>query len=199
MAVDLYPIVSTGEVSFDEFLLDYDGIPAEWVRGKVIAMSPVNRRHQELTLWLASLLKLVLEEDDSGVVFTDVFPMRLEESRTGRCPDVLVVLTEHLDRVKRTNVSGPADFVIEVVSPDSFERDREAKFLEYETAGVREYWIVDPDREVIEQFHLAQGNYLPVFRSNRVTSVALPKFWIEEAWLWQDPLPKLKSVMKAWG
>jgi len=198
MAVDLYPIVSAKDVSFEDFVLAYNGVPAEWVRGKIIAMSPVNRRHQEITLWLASLLKLTLEEDDAGVVFTDVFPMRLEESRTGRCPDVLVVLKDNLNRVRQTNVAGPADLVIEVVSPDSFERDREAKYLEYEAAGVPEYWIVDPDREVVEQFRLKDGNYSPVAISERVISVVLPQFWIQEAWLWQDPLPKLKAVLKLW-
>lgn len=187
-------------MSFEEFLLDYDGVPAEWVRGKVIAMSPVNRRHQEITLWLATLLKWRLEETDRGVVFTDVFPMRLEGPGTGRCPDVMVVLTENLGRIRSTSVSGPADLAIEVVSPDSFERDREAKYLEYEAAGVPEYWIVDPDREVIEAYRLQDRRYVPHgSEGGRLTSSIFPEFWIREEWLWRDPLPKMKAVVREWG
>ncbi len=67
-------------------------------------------------------------------------------------------------------------------------RDRGEKFYEYEQAGIREYWLIDPQREQAEFYPLTpEGRYrltLPdaegVYRS-----AVLPGFWLRVAWLWQ--------------
>ena len=55
--------------------------------------------------------------------------------------------TEHLDRLTDSHLSGPADLVVEIVSPDSLGRDRGDKFAEYEAASIPEYWLIDPVRQ----------------------------------------------------
>ena len=114
--------------------------------------------------------------------------MKLEHS--GREPDLLFVAQEHLERLEETHLDGPADLVVEVVSPESAERDRGTKFYEYEKAGIPEYWLIDPQREQAEFYHLdAQGHYRLV--SPDVEGVYRSKvicdFWLRVAWLWQPP------------
>lgn len=107
-------------MSLQEFLewTDED-VWAEWEDGEVIIMSPASYRHQEIVGFLATLFHLFLEERDMGVVLAAPFSMRLPISNRVREPDVLVVLKENLDRIKKNFLEGPADLVVEIVSEDS--------------------------------------------------------------------------------
>jgi len=100
---------------------------AEWEDGEVIVISPANYRHQEIVGFLATLLHLFLEEQDIGMVLTAPFSMWLPVSNRVREPDILVVLKENLDRIKKNFLDGPADLVVEIVSEDSVLRDRGTK------------------------------------------------------------------------
>jgi len=73
--------------------------------------------------------------------------MRLPHRPSGRNPDILFVSAEHADRIKKNYLNGPADLVIEVVSPDDRSRDLVVKRAEYEQARIPEYWILDPERK----------------------------------------------------
>jgi Uma2 family endonuclease len=69
-------------------------------------------------------------------------------------PDVFVILAEHRDVIQRTHVRGVPDLVIEILSPSTAGRDRGIKRERYELAAVPEYWIVDPDAELVEVYRL---------------------------------------------
>ncbi|MEZ5301901.1 MAG: Uma2 family endonuclease [Verrucomicrobiales bacterium] len=72
----------------------------------------------------------------------------------GREPDIIFVASENLGRIKNAFLDGPADLAVEVISPESQGRDRGDKFYEYQAGGVREYWIIDPERQVAEFYRL---------------------------------------------
>ena len=177
-------------MSYEEFLewCDEDTW-AEWVDGEVIVLSLASDRHQDLVRFLTAVLSVFTETRELGIVRPAPFQMKLEQ---GREPDVLFVAHEHLDRLKENYLDGPADLVIEIASPDSVERDRGSKFVEYEAGGVREYWLIDPLRERAEFYRLdEEGFYRPVspdvegvYRSQVVSG-----FWLKIEWLWQEPLP----------
>jgi len=187
------------EVEFEDFLREYAENRAEWVAGRVVPMSPVRSRHQALTVFFTRLLGDVVEER-GGRVFSENFLMRLDAVPSGRCPDVMVLLPEHLSRVQETQLDGPADLVIEIVSIDSVSRDRGEKFVEYEQAGIPEFWLIDPDRQVAEFWILDGGRYrLAPILDGRFASHILPDVWIEPEWLWRDPLPKVRQIVRAWG
>jgi len=183
-------------MSYEEFLewCDEDTW-AEWVDGEVIVFSPASTRHQDLADFLVSVLRIYAEARNLGVVCSAPFQMKLER---GREPDVLFVAREHLSRLKENYLDGPADLVIEITSPDSIERDRGRKFVEYEASGVREYWLIDPLRERAEFYQLdEEGFYRPVspdvegvYRSQVVSG-----FWLKVEWLWQEPLPSPVRVV----
>jgi len=124
------------------------------------------------------------------------FQMRLPTS--GREPDVLFAATEHLDRVRSTRVEGPADLVVEIMSPESRARDRGEKFYEYQAGGVGEYWLIDPDTRRAEFYQLDDaGIYQAVLPGpdGFYHARELAGLRLRVACLWQDPLPELNKVM----
>ena len=80
------------------------------------------------------------------------FLVRLPDPlRRGREPDLIFVRKERLPLLKPTYFDGAPDLVVEVASPESLGRDRGEKFVEYERAGVEEYWLIDPDRSTLRE------------------------------------------------
>ncbi len=75
------------------------------------------------------------------------------------------------------------------------------KFFEYEQAGVKEYWLVDPEREQAEFYRLDERESYQVVALNEgvFRSEVLTGLELDTAWLWQEPLPPLMFVLKAWG
>ncbi len=170
----------------------------EWVDGEVVPMSPQNVRHLDLIGFLYRLLVTYVEAHDLGRVFLAGLLMRLPTRPSGREPDLLFVATEHLDRLHETYLDGPADLVVEIVSPESDARDHGEKLVEYEAAGIPEYWLVDPLRRDA-LFHVLgeDGRYRRVSpdADDWYTSQVLPGFRIQVGRLWQRPLPPIGEVV----
>ncbi|MEW5930879.1 MAG: Uma2 family endonuclease [Gemmatimonadota bacterium] len=193
--------VSPEAMSYEDFLKAYDGVHAEWVGGKALVMSPASERHQKISVFLTTLLNLLAVRRGLGAVYSAPLQMRLSPDTPGREPDLLFVANEHRDRLRAAHLEGPADLVIEIISPESRVRDRGEKFYEYEQGGVREYWLIDPLREEVELYRLDErGVYKPVLADpQRLESEVMPGMWIDPAWLWSDPLPDPWHILGEWG
>ncbi len=190
-------------MTYEEFL-DWAGEDtlAEWValpdtnKGEIVMTSPASNQHQDIVRFLTSLMSVYVEVHKLGIVRPAPFQMKLEHS--GREPDVLFVTTAHLERLKATYLDGPADLAIEIISPESLGRDRGDKFVEYAQGGVPEYWLIDPQAEWVEFYHLGEwGQYEVAFagREGCYAPPALPEFWLRVEWLWQTPLPPLEATL----
>lgn len=191
----------TRKLTYEEFLewLDED-IRAEWVDGEVILMSPISGDHQDLGLFLLPLVKIFVEARQLGVVRYEPFQMKTGPDLPGRSPDLLFVANANLSRLKSSVLEGPADLVVEIISPDS--RDRGEKFYEYEQGGVREYWLLDRLRKRGEFNQLGEDrlyHLAPIGEDGIFRSAVLPGFWLKVDWLWQESLPTVLSVLKQWG
>jgi Uma2 family endonuclease len=189
-------------MTFEEFLewADEDTW-AEWIDGEVLMLGFASIRHQNVGDFLTALLLHYTETHRLGVVCSAPFPMKTGPDLPGREPDILFIAGEHLDRLKETYLDGPADLVVEIISPDSRARDRGEKFYEYEQGGVREYWLIDPQRRQAEFYRLGNdGIYrpIPVGDDGIFRSAVLNGLWLKVDWLWQQPLPHLSSVLKEW-
>ena len=160
----------------------------EWEGGRAVELPSDTREGNELGGFLSALLALYAEERTSGRVLGGRYLHRLDAD-TVRAPDVAFFRRAGLGRIKPTHSEGGADLVIEVVSPDSRERDRGRKFYEYERAGVEEHWIVDPERWRAEFYRLREGAYEPVLTDadGKLHSSTLPGFFIRVEWLWNRP------------
>jgi len=196
------PPTPAGKMTYEEFL-EWAGEDtwAVWVDGEVIVLSPASLRHQLLAGFLYRLLSEFCDFHGSGIVLTAPFQMKLAVRPSGREPDLLFVAREHLGRLLPTRLDGPADLVIEVVSPDSQERDRVTKLAEYERAGVPEYWLIDPDVRDASFYQLVEGKYaqVPPAPDGTYHSRVLPGFWVRVDWFWQQPLPALRTLFQELG
>jgi len=190
-----------GKISYEQFLewLD-DDTWAEWVDGEVELMSPISLEHQEVGSFLIALLRLYLLSRPLGRVVYEPFQMKTGSDLPGRSPDILFVSNEHLHRLRSTHLDGPADLVVEIVSAESAERDRVQKFREYERGGVREYWLIDPEKRLAEFYQLGEdGRYERIFAGGEGVyhSAVLSGFWLRVEWLWQQP--PITDILREWG
>jgi Uma2 family endonuclease len=194
-AVDLPP-----RMSYEAFLAWVpDGKQAEWVDGEVIVLT-TSDRHARLSRLFVNLLTPFLAMFNLGEVFDAPFLMRATPGGPGREPDILVLLTQHLDRIKRVQIEGPADFIVELLSPETTRTDRVRKRREYEAAGVPKYLIVDAreGRFGFEFYRLNErGRYEPVVpdAAGRYHSAILPGLWLDPRWFAQVPLPDADDLL----
>jgi Uma2 family endonuclease len=189
-------ILATG-VSFEEYLVRFDGMHCELVDGNVIKMSPVSLEHQDLQLYLILLFSTYFDLRPIGKIVSQPFVQRLLLVDSKREPDLLVILNENLARLKPTYLDGAADICIEIASPGTEDIDRGKKFLEYEKGGVVEYWLFDPQRSEALFYRLnADGLYesQKVDALDNYQTPLLSGFVLHVPTLWQTPLPGPSSI-----
>ncbi len=171
---------------------------AEWVDGEIIKLVPDNLEHFLLMDFLSDLIKSYVRRQALGLVFFANCLMRLETRPSGRVPDIFFVANEHLDRLTGTYLNGPADLVVEIVSPDSEMRDRVEKLREYGEARIPEYWLLEqPRREALFYVLDAEGHYqrVPPSDNGICTSTVLKGFRLRVEWLWRSPLPTFDQAL----
>lgn len=190
-------------LTFQEFLaLTDEAIHAEWEDERVLLMSPASVPHQELTGWLYAILRFFVRQRELGQVLQAPFTVRLNVSGQGREPDILFIGKARLDQLHSGFMDGAPDLVVEVISPESIDRDRGRKFVEYEAEKIPEYWLIDPIREQAEFYRLGKDNHyhqaLPgadgIFHSQ-----AVPGFRLHVAGMWEDPLPDELDILRDLG
>ena len=184
-------------VAYEDYLSGKYGRHTEWIFGVVIAMSPINIKHALLNSFLEILFRFYLEHATGGKVLRDPFVMKPGDDFPARQPDIQIILPDRTHFIQETQVTGPANLVVEIVSPESVKRDRGEKFDEYERAGVDEYWLLDPQRnESLFYVRGENGLYqsrLPV--DGVYTSHVLDRLQIKVSLFWEEELPDTQATM----
>ena len=182
-------------MTYEEFLAWADeDTHAEWVDGDVIVFMPPKVRHAQVLGYLFNLLAYFVRKRGVGQVLTAPFEMRLSMIPSSREPDIAYIASTHLERIRDGRLDGPADLVVEVLSPESVTRDRRDKLREYAEAGIPEYWIVEgrEGRSGVTIVHLhEEGYYVEISPDGGgfLRSQVLPGLWIDPVWLDEEPLP----------
>lgn len=190
-------------MSFDEFLHSGEDVHGDWIDGTVHLLEPDTPQHNGTVTFLMSLLSLTAGEGPRGQVLSR-FQMRAAPELPSREVDLLYLRPANRHRLREYFVDGPADLVMEVVSESTRATDFGAKLDEYGRGGVDEYRVVDPAREQVVVAQRGDDGRMRATRadgrrSTRLRSAVLPNFWIEAEWLWADPTPTLRSVIREWG
>ena len=155
------------------------------------AQSIVTGRHQDTRLFVAVMLKTFVEMTDAGLVRDAPFQVHLGKGIVYE-PDIVFVANSNFDRVCDTHVEGSADMIIEVLSEESTAQDRGEKFVTYEASGVREYWLLDPLREMVNLYILGPDGRFDEARpdtAGRLRSRVLKGFVLDTNLLWRKLLP----------
>lgn len=164
----------------------------EFEDGEVIVHSPVGVRHQRVAIFLAVLLQLSVRRRGLGEVLTGPGVVRLRPGLNYE-PDIFFISRPAAGRLGEHYFAGAPGFVVEVVSPGTWTHDLVSKAAAYQRHGVPEYWVVDPERKVVVRHLLAPDPRHPYqvteHAQGRLESRAVPGFWIEVSWLWDEVLP----------
>ena len=139
-----------------------DGGRWELINGVVYAMSPApTSGHQAVSSNLHGQLYNFLKGKPSKV-FSAPFDVRLngfgDNDEDIVQPDLVVVCDR--SKLDDKGCNGAPDMVIEILSPSTASKDRVLKFNLYQRAGVREYWIVDPESKTLSAHVLTDGRYM---------------------------------------
>jgi len=140
----------------------------EFINGEIVFHSPVKKRHNSATLYLAMIFETYAFSHDLGYVGVEKIMISL--TRNDYEPDICFFREEVASQFAEDQMQFPApDFVVEVLSPSTEKHDRETKLVDYAAHGILEYWIVDPNRQTVEQYVLEGEFYELVFKSTEGT------------------------------
>jgi Uma2 family endonuclease len=128
-------------------------IKAEFINGEVVLHSPVKRRHWKTTDLLSRLLSFFASIKKLGTVGTEKVMVAL--TRNDYEPDLVFYSKEKADNFTDDQLLFPApDFIVEILSKSTASNNKNIKKRDYAEHGVREYWIIDPIRQRIQQYIL---------------------------------------------
>jgi Uma2 family endonuclease len=130
----------------------------EFINGETYFQSPAKLRHNDASFWLASLMLYYSTTHDLGSVGHEKLLISL--TRNDYEPDICFWRKEKSSQFKPRQMQFPApDLVVEILSESTEKIDRGVKFEDYAQHGISEYWIVDADKETVEQYILEEGKY----------------------------------------
>ncbi len=151
--------------TYADYLAWEHDVCAEVINGEIISMSPSpTPKHQNVVDELTAEFKMFLRGKTCTAfsapmdvcLFADK-ETKEESIKDWVQPDLFVVCDE--TKIGDKNIHGAPDLVIEVLSPSTARNDRLIKFQNYEKAGVKEYWIVDPYNMSVEIYTLEEASF----------------------------------------
>ena len=177
--------------TFDDFCaIVKDGQKADLIDGVIYMASPDNTDANDIFVWVSSVMHIFAEQTDAGKIYGSRVACRLGEWH-GPEPDLLFVRKARLHLVKRGFFDGSPDLAMEIVSPDSVERDYLEKLRQYEAARIPEYWIVDEMKRKLTVYRLdTTAKYRKVRPVQGIIhSKVFKGFWMRLEWLWPETRP----------
>ena len=134
----------------------------EIINGEAVMMAPPSRIHQKVSVAITSQLYNFLEGKKCEV-YPAPFGVRLFE-KDGDSPDDVDTMVEpdisvvcDKNKLDKHGCKGAPDLVVEILSPSTLRHDRFVKLSLYQRAGVREYWIVEPETQTVQVYTLENG------------------------------------------
>ncbi len=129
---------------------------AEFINGQIVIHSPVKKEHNDVTIALLKLISSYVEVHKLGYVGCEKIMISL--SRNDYEPGLCFFNKEKSRDFTKGQTLFPApDLIVEVLSKGTAGNDRGVKFDDYQAHKILEYWIIDPDKETVEQYRLNEA------------------------------------------
>lgn len=150
---------------FHLYELNLPGNKVEFINGEVIVLSPENSQHRSANIHLLSLLDTFVVKHNLGYIPSGNNLISL--SRNDYQPDICFYDRSKSASFTSNQTQFPApDFIVEILSLETEERDRGIKFADYADSYISEYWIIDVQQQIVEQYILDDEEYYLKIKSN---------------------------------
>ena len=143
------PLLQREDYTVEDIYALPEGTRAELIDVQIYYMAPLGRRHQNLLFSISRVIADYIDQK-GGSCEVDIAPFAVflnENDKNYVEPDISVICDT--SKLNDRGCNGAPDWIIEIVSPASRKMDYFTKLFKYRTAGVREYWIVDPLKNLI--------------------------------------------------
>lgn len=151
-----------GEYTLDDYYRLPDDRRVELIDGSFCEMLAPSLIHQDIVVHMHMCIYRYIQEKKKPCKVYEA-PTDVQiccDNRNMVEPDLLVVCGR--DKLRRFGIYGAPDFVLEVLSKSTRKKDMSVKLTKYMEAGVREYWIIDPDRRTLIIHRFEDEDYLPI-------------------------------------
>lgn len=173
-----------------------EDMKAEFIDGEIVVHSPVMKEHNDATKGLLTLLDTYVCKHDIGYVGVEKVMVRF--SRNDYEPDICYFNKNKSSNFKKGQSLFPVpDMAIEVRSKSTIKNDTVTKYNDYEQHKVLEYWMIDPEKETVEQYLLTNDHYQLNLKSGEgmITSLAVEGFSIPIAAIFNNNI-RLETLKK---
>lgn len=186
MITDVSQLDPNKTYSYADYLTwRFEGM-VELIRGKLFIQSPAPaHRHQLIASNLHRDISNHFRKHPCNSYFAP-FDVRLVKERkedkdvfTVVQPDICVICD--MSKMDERGYAGAPDLIVEIISPSTAKKDIDYKYKLYEENGVKEYWIVFPDSNAIDQYHLVDEKYQRkdlFVKGQTIASTAFPELKI---------------------
>lgn len=155
-----YLTKSQGEYTVDDYYALPDDVWVELIDGVIYDMTAPYTDHQIITGYIyATLYNHVKKNKGACKVFTAPVDVQLNrDNRTMLQPDVFAICNK--DILTKKNIFGAPDFILEVLSKSTRNKDMVIKLNKYRDADVKEYWMIDIDKQLVHTYDFTNNSYV---------------------------------------
>lgn len=162
------PLLKENKHTIEDIYSLPEGTRAELIDGQIYYMAPPSRTHQRFVADLCTNINnYISQKGGSCEVYPAPFAIFLsKDDKTYVEPDISVICDPN--KLTEKGCNGAPDWIIEIVSPNSRRMDYSIKLFKYRTAGVHEYWIVDPEKNRVSVYDLANDDMTEYSLSDKI-------------------------------
>lgn len=154
--------------TIEDFYNMPEEIRAELINGEIVYMASPSRIHQDISGELYNIIKNYIKSKGGNCrIYAAPFSVQLHEEDTVVEPDLSIICDT--GKLNDRGCLGAPDWIIEITSPSNPTHDYITKLVMYHNAGMREYWIVDPQSRQIHVYNMDNGNFAVNIHSFRDT------------------------------
>jgi len=144
--------------TYEDYVKLPEGAPYQLIGGELIMTPAPTPYHQIVSRKIMSLLIQYVEKNNLGEILYSPIDVYFSEEDVFQ-PDIIFISKERLNIIGETKIEGAPDLIIEILSPSTAYYDLGRKYEVYEKNGVKEYWIVHPERKSIEIYQNQEGQF----------------------------------------
>ena len=154
-----------GDYTLEDYYVLPSDVRAELINGEIFMMEAPYVVHQDISAYVhMAIYSFIRKNKGDCKVFSAPIDIQLDrDNKTLVQPDVVVVCDR--DKITRQRICGAPDFILEVISDSTKRKDMLLKSYKYLEAGVREYWMIDPDKRTLTKYDFQKDETTPQIKA----------------------------------